>query len=86
MDLYAELVCIFAQRNRGMDWNNLRYFLELSRAGRLTTAARRLGVDHTTVSRRIQTLEKNLGVQLFSGKPPATASPRRGGTFCPRWN
>ncbi|WP_404367208.1 LysR family transcriptional regulator [Marinobacter sp.] len=48
-----------------MDWNNLRYFLELSRAGRLTTAARRLGVDHTTVSRRIQTLEKNLGVQLF---------------------
>ncbi|MBS3805396.1 MAG: LysR family transcriptional regulator [Oleiphilaceae bacterium] len=48
-----------------MDWNNLRYFLELSRAGRLTTAARRLGVDHTTVSRRIQMLEKNLGVQLF---------------------
>ncbi|WP_166260492.1 LysR family transcriptional regulator [Marinobacter salicampi] len=48
-----------------MDWNNLRFFLELSRAGRLTTAARRLGVDHTTVSRRIQMLEKNLGVQLF---------------------
>lgn len=48
-----------------MDWDNLRYFLELSRAGRLTTAARRLGVDHTTVSRRIQALEKSLEVQLF---------------------
>lgn len=49
-----------------MDWDNLRYFVELSRAGRLTTAARRLGVDHTTVSRRIQALEKSLGQQLFT--------------------
>lgn len=48
-----------------MDWDNLRFFLELSRAGRLTTAARRLGVDHTTVSRRVQALEKSLGVALF---------------------
>lgn len=48
-----------------MDWDNLRYFLELSRAGKLITAARRLGVDHTTVARRVQTLEKNLDVQLF---------------------
>ena len=49
-----------------MDWDNLRYFLELSRTGKLTTAARRLGVDHTTVSRRLQALEKSMGVQLFS--------------------
>lgn len=48
-----------------MDWDNLRFFLELSRTGRLTTAARRLGVDHTTVSRRIQALEKSMGMQLF---------------------
>ncbi len=48
-----------------MDWDNLRYFLELSRAGTLTAAARRLGVDHTTVARRIQALERNMGVQLF---------------------
>lgn len=48
-----------------MDWDNLRYFLELSRAGTLTAAARRLGVDHTTVARRIQTLERSLGDQLF---------------------
>ncbi|CAD5108647.1 LysR family transcriptional regulator [Zestomonas carbonaria] len=48
-----------------MDWDNLRYFLELSRAGRLTAAARRLGVDHTTVARRVQALEKSLEAQLF---------------------
>ena len=49
-----------------MDWDNLRFFLELSRAGRLTAAARRLGVDHTTVSRRLQALEKSLGVDRKS--------------------
>lgn len=48
-----------------MDWDNLRYFLELSRAGTLTAAARRLGVDHTTVARRIQALERGMGTQLF---------------------
>lgn len=48
-----------------MDWDNLRYFLELSRAGKLTAAARRLGVDHTTVARRVQALEKSLDTQLF---------------------
>lgn len=48
-----------------LDWDNLRYFLELSRGGKLTVAARRLGVDHTTVARRIQALEKSLETQLF---------------------
>ena len=35
-----------------MDWDNLRYFLEVARTGTLVAAARRLGVEHTTVSRR----------------------------------
>lgn len=48
-----------------MEWDNLRYFLELSRAGKLTVAARRLGVDHTTVSRRVQALEKSMDTPLF---------------------
>lgn len=48
-----------------MDWDNLRFFLELSRTKKLIGAARRLEVDHTTVSRRIQALEKSLGAQLF---------------------
>lgn len=49
-----------------MDWDNLRYFLELARAGTLVGAARRLGVDHTTVARRIQALEKQAGSALFA--------------------
>ena len=49
-----------------MDWDNLRYFLELARTGTLVGAARRLGVEHTTVSRRIQALEKQIGDTLFA--------------------
>ncbi|MBM7062823.1 LysR family transcriptional regulator [Pseudomonas sp. UL073] len=48
-----------------MDWDNLRYFLALARTRKLTTAARQLAVDHTTVSRRLQALEKSLGTPLF---------------------
>jgi len=49
-----------------VDWDNLRFFLEVSRTSRLVTAARRLCVDHTTVSRRIHALENEIGAQLFS--------------------
>ena len=49
-----------------MDWDNLRYFLELARAGTLVGAARRLAVDHTTVARRLQALEKQVGSALFA--------------------
>ena len=49
-----------------MDWDNLRYFLELARAGTLVGAARRLAVDHTTVARRLQALEKQVGSRLFA--------------------
>ena len=51
------------------DWNDLRYFLELSRQGKLVRAASRLQVDHTTVSRRITALEKQLDVRLFDKSP-----------------
>lgn len=51
------------------DWNDLRYFLELSRQGKLVKAALRLQVDHTTVSRRIASLEKELQARLFDKSP-----------------
>ncbi|PCI34023.1 MAG: LysR family transcriptional regulator [Alphaproteobacteria bacterium] len=51
------------------DWNDLRFFLELSRRGRLVSAARKLHVDHTTVSRRIAALETELNVRLFDKSP-----------------
>lgn len=47
------------------DWNDLTFFLELARHGRLMPAARRLKVDNTTVSRRIAELERSLDTKLF---------------------
>ncbi len=51
------------------NWNDLRFFLELSRQGKLVRTATRLHVDHTTVSRRITALEKQLDVRLFDKSP-----------------
>lgn len=48
-----------------MDWDNLRVFLELARSQRLMDAAQRLGIDHSTVSRRVRRFEQELGTQLF---------------------
>ena len=47
-----------------MNWDDLRILLAVSRAETMTRAARRLGVNQTTVSRRIQALEEALGVEL----------------------
>lgn len=48
-----------------LDWDDLRYFLAVARAGSASAAARALGVAQTTVSRRIGALERELGVALF---------------------
>jgi DNA-binding transcriptional LysR family regulator len=49
----------------GIDWRDVRYFLEVVRSGSVTQAAIHLGVNHTTVSRRITALEDRLGKNLF---------------------
>jgi DNA-binding transcriptional LysR family regulator len=51
------------------DWNDLRAFLAVVRTGRLTTAALQLGIDHSTLSRRIIGLEKALRTRLFNRRP-----------------
>src|SRR5690606_36069117 len=43
-----------------LDWDSLRYFLEVARTQRVSAAARKLGDEHTTVSRRIRALEAEL--------------------------
>lgn len=47
------------------DWDGLKSFLAVARAGRLTAAARVLGIDHSTLNRRINSLEKALAAKLF---------------------
>lgn len=46
-------------------WDDLRVFLAISRSGSLNGAARALGVNHSTVFRRINGFEEALGVRLF---------------------
>ena len=48
-----------------MNWDDLKFFLEVARTRTASSAARRLGVDYTTVSRRIGALEKALATLLF---------------------
>lgn len=52
------------KRTNSLDWNDLRYLLELSRQGSLSGAARALGVNHATVGRRLDALEQQLGAAL----------------------
>ena len=60
------------------DWDDLRFFLAVARAGRLTVAARRLGADHATVSRRITALEDALKAKLFERRPQGYALTEHG--------
>lgn len=48
-----------------MDWDDLRYVLAVARAGSALRGAELLGVNHTTVLRRLDALEAQLGVPLF---------------------
>ncbi|MBA4790768.1 MAG: LysR family transcriptional regulator [Rhizobiales bacterium] len=61
-----------------MEWDDLRFFLELARTRTLAEAARRLDVQHTTVSRRIQRLEVSIGAPLFTRTPSGHDLTRRG--------
>lgn len=56
-----------------MDWDDLRYVHAVQRAGSLLAAAKSLGVDKATVSRRIAALEASLGVRIFDRKPDGYA-------------
>lgn len=48
-----------------MNWDDMRIFLAVARAGQILGAARRLGLNHATVSRRVQALEAALAAKLF---------------------
>lgn len=55
------------------NWDDLRVFLAVARAGSLSGAARSLGVNHSTVFRRIAGFEEVLGVRLFERLPTGYA-------------
>ncbi|MBK5569098.1 LysR family transcriptional regulator [Ensifer sp. SSB1] len=52
-----------------IDWEDLRFVLAVAEANSLAAAARALGVNHTTVLRRVGSFEQRLGVRLFDRLP-----------------
>lgn len=48
-----------------LQWDDIRFFLALARAGSLSRAARALQVEHSTVARRVTSLETALALRLF---------------------
>ena len=51
-----------------MNWDDLRIFLAVAREGSISGGARKLGVQHSTVSRRVKALEERLGARLLDRK------------------
>lgn len=51
-----------------MNWDDMRLFLAVARTGSISGAARQLGVQHSTVSRRMRQLEEQLGARLIERK------------------
>ncbi|WP_035715523.1 LysR family transcriptional regulator [Azorhizobium doebereinerae] len=63
---------------RDFEWSDLRFLLAVARAGSLTGAARQLGVEHSTASRRIAALEAALGTKLLDRRPGGIALTAQG--------
>jgi DNA-binding transcriptional LysR family regulator len=61
-----------------MNWDDLKFLLLLEEKGSLAAAARRLGVDHVTVARRIASLEDALGVKLVDRRQKRTIMTQAG--------
>ena len=52
-----------------LDWDDLRYFLAVQRARTLAGASAKLGINATTVGRRLTALEDQVGARLFDRTP-----------------
>ncbi|MET4323912.1 DNA-binding transcriptional LysR family regulator [Bradyrhizobium sp. JR4.1] len=48
-----------------MDWESVRIFLEVARAGQFLKAAKHLRLNHATVARQVTALERSLNVKLL---------------------
>lgn len=64
-----------------IDWDNARVFLAVARSGQMLGAARKLGLDHATVSRRIANLEAGLGIKLIERRTNGCALTAMGESF-----
>ena len=79
---------------KSYDWNDLRYFLAIARTGSTISAAKDLGVNQSTVQRRLAALEDGVGRKLefrqvlgcdsrwFGGRHVDPLGPRQEGDVC----
>jgi len=77
--LYIEFLQAHPAQMHALDWNDLRYVLALAREGSYAAAGRRLGIDPTTVARRLRTIETVLGARLFERGAEGQMSPNQAG-------
>lgn len=66
-----------------LDWDDVRYFLAVARKGSITAASRDLGVNHSTVSRRIAAFEDGMGARLFDRVSSGYALTQAGNEMLP---
>ncbi|WP_298957734.1 LysR family transcriptional regulator [uncultured Roseibium sp.] len=64
-----------------MNWDDIRIFLSVARTGQILAAARRLGLNHATVARRLSALEESLGVRMFDRSTSGCALTDAGSRF-----
>jgi DNA-binding transcriptional LysR family regulator len=57
------------QDANAMDWNDLKCFVAIARHGSIQSAARALGIDPSTVQRRLAALERAIGQPLARRHP-----------------
>lgn len=65
-----------------LDWNNLRYVRAIALAGNVADAAEALKMHQSTVFRRLNAIEKKLGVRLFERFPSGYVATPSGEEFC----
>ncbi|TXC70302.1 LysR family transcriptional regulator [Sphingomonas ginsenosidivorax] len=61
-----------------LDWDDLRIFLAIARSGSFVSTGRGLGLNHTTLARRLTGLETALGTRLFDRSPRGVVPTRAG--------
>ncbi|MFK4825843.1 LysR family transcriptional regulator [Paenochrobactrum sp. BZR 588] len=64
-----------------MNWDDIRIFLAVARSGQILGAARRLGINHTTVARRLTALESALSTTLLSRRTNGSSLTQAGEEF-----
>ncbi|RCS23604.1 LysR family transcriptional regulator [Phyllobacterium salinisoli] len=64
-----------------MNWDDIRIFLAVARAGQILGAARRLGLNHTTVARRLTALETALNTTLLTRRTNGSQLTQAGEEF-----